>query len=65
MHFRLRVIRGKLFQTEEIEYIPDRVQSDDNLAKLWERFKMVNFFVQDLAWGQVAAFDVAKIKEII
>ena len=44
--------RETVFSISEIEDTLSKIKNDEPLAKMWERFRMKNFFVGDLQWEE-------------
>ena len=42
----------------------DKIKDDSGLEEMWNRFKRVNYFVDDLSWGEVSETIVDKIEKI-
>lgn len=42
----------------------DKIKDDSGLEEMWNRFKRVNYFVDDLSWGEVSETIVDNIEKI-
>lgn len=56
--------RETSFDEEEVREILDKIKDDSGLEEMWNRFKHVNYFVDDLSWGEVSETIVDNIKKI-
>ena len=43
---------------------PFKIKDDSGLEEIWNRFKRVNYFVDDLLWGEVSETIVDNIEKI-
>ena len=41
-----------------------KIKDDSGLEEMWNRFKRVNYFVDDLSWGEVSETIVDNIEKI-
>ena len=41
-----------------------KIKDDSGLEEMWNRFNRVNYFVDDLSWGEVLETIVDNIEEI-
>ena len=44
--------------------VPFKIKDDSGLEEIWNRFKRVNYFVDDLLWGEVSETIVDNIEKI-
>lgn len=56
--------RETSFGEEEVRETLDKIKDDSGLEEMWNRFKRVNYFVDDLSWGEVSETIVDKIEKI-
>ena len=56
--------RETSFGEEEVRETLDKIKDDSGLEEMWNRFKRVNYFVDDLSWGEVSETIVDNIEEI-
>ena len=56
--------RETSFGEEEVRETLDKIKDDSGLGEMWNRFKRVNYFVDDLSWGEVSETIVDKIEKI-
>ena len=43
----------------------DKIKDDSGLEEMWNRFKRVNYFVDDLTWGEVSETIVEEIPIVL
>ena len=56
--------RETSFGEEKVRETLDKIKDDSGLEEMWNRFKRVNYFVDDLSWGEVSETIVDKIEKI-
>ena len=56
--------RETSFGEEEVRETLDKIKDDSGLEEMWNRFKRVNYFVDDLSWGEVSETIVDNIEKI-
>ena len=56
--------RETSFGEEEVRETLDKIKDDSGLEEMWNRFNRVNYFVDDLSWGEVSETIVDNIEEI-
>ena len=56
--------RETSFGEEEVRETLDKIKDDSGLEEMWNRFKRVNYFVDDLPWGEVSETIVDNIEKI-
>ena len=56
--------RETSFGEEEVRETLDKIKDDSGLEEMWNRFNRVNYFVDDLSWGEVLETIVDNIEEI-
>ena len=56
--------RETSFGEEEVRETLDKIKDDSGLGEMWNRFKRVNYFVDDLSWGEVSETIVDNIEKI-
>ena len=56
--------RETSFGEEEVRETLDKIKDDSGLEEMWNRFKRVNYFVDDLSWGEVSEIIVDNIEKI-
>ena len=56
--------RETSFGEEEVRETLDKIKDDSGLEEMWNRFKRVNYFVDDLTWGEVSETIVDNIEII-
>lgn len=56
--------RETSFGEEEVRETLDKIKDDFGLEEMWNRFKRVNYFVDDLSWGEVSETIVDNIEKI-
>ena len=52
--------RETSFGEEKVRETLDKIKDDSGLEEMWNRFKRVNYFVDDLSWGEVSETIVDK-----
>ena len=57
--------RETSFGEEEVRETLDKIKDDSGLGEMWNRFKRVNYFVDDLSWGEVSETIVDNIEKIL
>ena len=55
--------RETSFGEEEVRETLDKIKDDSGLEEMWNRFKRVNYFVDDLSWGEVSETIVDNIEK--
>ena len=53
------------FGEEEVRETLDKIKDDSGLEEMWNRFKRVNYFVDDLTWGEVSETIVEEIPIVL
>ena len=56
--------RETSFGEEEERETLDKIKDDSGLEEMWNCFKRVNYFVDDLSWGEVSETVVDNIEKI-
>ena len=56
--------RETSFGEEEVRETLEKIKDDSGLEEMWNRFNRVNYFVDDLSWGEVSETIVDNIEEI-
>ena len=56
--------RETSFGEEEVRETLDKIKDDSGLEEMWNRFNRVNYFVDDLSWGEVLETIVDNIEKI-
>ena len=56
--------RETSFGEEEVRETLDKIKDDSGLEEMWNRFKRVNYFVDDLPWGEISETIVDNIEKI-
>ena len=56
--------RETSFGEEEVRETLDKIKDDSGLEEMWNRFKRVNYFVDNLSWGKVSETIVDNIEKI-
>ena len=56
--------RETSFGEEKVRETLDKIKDDSGLEEMWNRFKRVNYFVDDLSWGEVSETIVDNIEKI-
>lgn len=56
--------RETSFGEEEVRETLDKIKDDSGLEEMWNRFKRVNYFVDDLPWGEVSETIVDNLEKI-
>lgn len=56
--------RETSFGEEEVRETLEKIKDDSGLEEMWNRFNHVNYFVDDLSWGEVSETIVDNIEEI-
>ena len=56
--------RETSFGEEEVRETLEKIKDDSGLEEMWNRFNRVNYFVDDLSWGEVSETIVDKIEKI-
>ena len=56
--------RETSFGEEKVRATFDKIKDDSGLEEMWNRFKRVNYFVDDLSWGEVPETIVDNIEKI-
>ena len=56
--------RETSFGEEKVRETLDKIKDDSGLEEMWNRFNRVNYFVDDLSWGEVLETIVDNIEEI-
>ena len=56
--------RETSFGEEEMRETLDKIKNDFGLDEMWNHFKRVNYFVDDLSWGEVSETIVDNIEKI-
>lgn len=54
--------RETIFEEKEVEEILRKIQQDQGLEEMWNRFREAYFFVGELEWGEVVHTDIGYIK---
>ena len=57
--------RETSFGEEEVRETLDKIKDDSGLEEMWNRFKRVNYFVDDLTWGEVSETIVEEIPIVL
>ncbi|MDD3416382.1 MAG: nucleotidyl transferase AbiEii/AbiGii toxin family protein [Lachnospiraceae bacterium] len=57
--------RETTFTKEEMEQTLNAIATDAGLEEMWNKFRRENYFVGELAWKEVAAFDIEVMKNYI
>lgn len=55
------VKRETAFSEEEVNIILDKIKVDSGLEEMWNRYRSVNYFVNELEWYEISSFDAEKI----
>ena len=55
------VKRETAFSEEEVNIILDKIKVDSGLEEMWNRYRSVNYFVNELEWYEIISFDAEKI----
>lgn len=55
------VKRETAFNEEEVNIILDKIKVDSGLEEMWNRYRSVNYFVNELEWYEISSFDAEKI----
>ena len=56
--------RETSFGEEEVRETLDKIKDDFGLEEMWNHFKRVNYFVDNLSWGEVSETIVDNIEKI-
>lgn len=56
--------RETSFGEEKVRETLDKIKDDSGLEEMWNRFKRVNYFVDDLSWGEESETIVDNIEKI-
>ena len=65
MYKRQCMKRETSFGEEEVRETLDKIKDDSGLEEMWNRFKRVNYFVDDLTWGEVSETIVEEIPIVL
>ena len=57
--------RETSFGEEEVRETLDKIKDDSGFEEMWNRFKRVNYFVDDLTWGEVSETIVEEIPIVL
>ena len=57
--------RETSFGEEKVRETLDKIKDDSGLEEMWNRFKRVNYFVDDLTWGEVSETIVEEIPIVL
>lgn len=57
--------RETSFGEEEVRETLDKIKDASGLEEMWNRFKRVNYFVDDLTWGEVSETIVEEIPIVL
>lgn len=55
------VKRETAFSEEEVNIILDKIKVDSGLEEMWNRYRSINYFVNELEWYEISSFDAEKI----
>ena len=55
------VKRETAFSEEEVNVILDKIKVDSGLEEMWNRYRSVNYFVNELEWYEIISFNAEKI----
>lgn len=53
--------RETAFSKEEVNVILNKIKVDSGLEEMWNRYRSVNYFVNELEWYEIISFDAEKI----